>query len=109
MPIRQAQGTASRVVAGVAALWLLLAAEVAHAQFTGAHRELYFNLSRDGFSLARLTNHPNFLANQPDATSILAGGLTTELNRGDDYGQRVRGWLTAPATGDYLFGISSDE
>jgi hypothetical protein len=109
MPIRQAQGTASRVVAGVAALWLLLAAEVAHAQFTGAHRELYFNLSRDGFSLARLTNHPNFLANQPDATSILAGGLTTELNRGDDYGQRVRGWLTAPATGDYLFGLSSDE
>src|ERR1043165_8805100 len=79
-----------------------------HGQVAGVHRELYFNLSRDGFSLGQITNHPNFLAGRPDQTNILAN-LQSETSRGDDYGQRLRGYITAPNTGNYTFEISADE
>ena len=81
---------------------------VLQAQVAGVHRELYTNLTREAFSLARLTNHPNFLAGNPDQTSVLASGLTTP-QAGDDYAQRLRAYLTAPADGNYTFAISSDE
>ncbi|HEY0548041.1 MAG TPA: lamin tail domain-containing protein, partial [Verrucomicrobiae bacterium] len=78
------------------------------AQVAGVHRELYFNLSRDGFSLGQMTNHPNFLAERPDQTNILVN-LQSETSRGDDYGQRLRGYITAPNSGNYTFEISADE
>ena len=78
------------------------------AQVAGVHRELYLNLSRDGFSLGRMTNHPNFLAGRPDQTSILTS-LQSETSRGDNYGQRLRGYITAPNTGNYTFWIAADE
>ena len=81
---------------------------ILQAQVAGVHRELYTNLTREAFSLARLTNHPNFLAGKPDQTSILATGLTTP-QAGDDYAQRLRAYITAPADGNYTFAISSDE
>jgi hypothetical protein len=93
----------------LSALYLFVAIYQVAAQAPGLHRELYFNLSRDGFSLARLTNHPNFLAGRPDQTNIVTSGFQTEAQRGDDYGQRLRGWLTAPTAGNYTFSISSDE
>ena len=79
-----------------------------HAQVQGVHRELYLNLAQDSFSLARLTNHPGFLSGIPDQTSILTSGLTAPQS-GDDYGQRLRAYITAPASGNYTFSISSDE
>ncbi|HWN93995.1 MAG TPA: lamin tail domain-containing protein, partial [Methylomirabilota bacterium] len=78
------------------------------AQVAGVHRELYLNLSRDGFSLGRMTNHPNFIAGRPDLTNTLAN-LQSETSRGDDYGQRLRGYITAPNTGNYTFEVSADE
>jgi hypothetical protein len=59
------------------------------AQVAGVHRELYTNLTREAFSLARLTNHPNFLAGRPDQTAITTGGLNSTF-AGDDYAQRLR-------------------
>src|SRR5688572_32934417 len=90
-------------------LCLCAATHCVNAQVSGLHRELYFNLSRDGFSLARLTNHPNFLVGRPDQTNIVTSGFQTEAQRADDYGQRLRGWITAPTTGNYTFSIASDE
>ncbi|MCI0744925.1 MAG: lamin tail domain-containing protein [Verrucomicrobia subdivision 3 bacterium] len=90
------------------ALFLLAWAGGAQGQVAGIHREIYLNLSREGFSLGRLTNHPNFLAGRPDQTNIVAS-LQTESGRGEDYGQRLRGWVTAPTTGNYAFWIASDE
>jgi CotH kinase protein/Lamin Tail Domain/PA14 domain len=78
------------------------------AQVPGVQRELYLNLNREGFSLGQLTNHPSFLAGQPDQTDILSS-LRTETNRGEDYGQRLRAYLAAPTTGNYTFWISADE
>jgi len=81
---------------------------ILQAQVTGVHRELYTNLTREAFSLARLTNHPNFLAGKPDQSGILTTGLTTP-QAGNDYAQRLRAYLIAPADGSYAFAISSDE
>ena len=63
------------------------------AQVAGVHRELYTNLTREAFSLARLTNHPNFLAGKPDQTAITTGGLTSTY-AGDDYAQRLRAYIS---------------
>jgi hypothetical protein len=93
----------------LSALCLYVSLQPVDGQLAGLHRELYFNLSREGFSLARLTNHPNFLAGRPDQTNIVTSGFQTEAGRGEDYGQRLRGWITAPTTGNYTFWISSDE
>src|SRR5687768_17120899 len=92
--------------------WLALILCATHgvlqAQVAGVHRELYTNLTREAFSLARLTNHPNFLAGNPDQAAVTSGGLNSTYS-GDDYAQRLRAYLTAPADGDYVFSISSDE
>lgn len=72
------------------------------------HREVYTNLDREAFSLARLTNHPNFLAGKPDQTALTTGGLNSTFT-GDDFAQRLRAYLIAPADGSYVFSISSDE
>jgi hypothetical protein len=44
----------------------------------------------------------------PDATSVLAS-LQAPENDGDAYGVRIRGFLTAPATGDYRFFLRADD
>ena len=91
-----------------AAICLLALQGPLQAQVAGVHRELYINLTREAFSLARLTNHPNFLAGKPDQTAITTGGLTSTY-AGDDYAQRLRAYITAPVDGNYTFAISSDE
>ena len=35
--------------------------------------------------------------------------LTTAQNVGNNYSRRITGWITAPATGDYTFTLSSDD
>ncbi|HKX62311.1 MAG TPA: lamin tail domain-containing protein, partial [Verrucomicrobiae bacterium] len=74
----------------------------------GVHREIYTNLNRQAFSLARLTNHPNFLSGRPDQTNITTSGLASTFT-GDDYAQRLRAYLLAPSDGNYIFSVSSDE
>lgn len=44
----------------------------------------------------------------PDSTSVLSS-LQTPENSGDDYAERIRGFLTAPASGDYRFFLLADE
>jgi hypothetical protein len=78
-------------------------------QPAGIYRELFLGLDAAGDSMAQLTNHPGFLSNQPDRTNILTSVFETEANRGDDYGQRLRGFLTPPSGGSYTFWIASDE
>jgi hypothetical protein len=91
-----------------ALLTLVATRSVLHGQVAGVHREIYTNLTREAFSLARLTNHPNFLIGRPDQTTITTGGLNSTFS-GDDYGQRLRAYLIAPTDGNYVFSISSDE
>ena len=44
----------------------------------------------------------------PASTTPLAS-LTTPADSGDDYGARIRGFVTAPVSGDYRFTLSADE
>ncbi|MBM3845560.1 MAG: hypothetical protein FJ405_04645 [Verrucomicrobia bacterium] len=102
---------AQRCWNGCCTLWVLLFLGTVDvpAQLNGVHRELYLRLSRDSFSLARLTNHPGFLAGKPDQTNIISAGFQTEQDRGEDYGQRLRAWLVPSTTGNHTFSIAADE
>src|SRR5438093_6722852 len=88
-----------------ATLWFPLRT---HAQAAGIYRELFSGLDRANNSLWQLTNDARFLNNTPSSTTILSN-FRTELNMADDYGQRLRAFAIAPATGNYTFGIASDE
>ncbi len=36
-------------------------------------------------------------------------GAESPVNAGDNYGQRVRGWISAPVSGDYTFYVAGDD
>jgi hypothetical protein len=48
------------------------------------------------------------LGNTPNISDTLTS-FEAETNSGDNYGQRIRGYITAPATGIYTFWIASDD
>ncbi|MFT3990265.1 MAG: PA14 domain-containing protein [Luteolibacter sp.] len=60
-----------------------------------------------GKSVPDLTHASRFLA-APDAVEFLPD-FESRKNLGDNYGKRVRGYLTAPETGAYTFWISSND
>jgi endonuclease/exonuclease/phosphatase family metal-dependent hydrolase len=60
-----------------------------------------------GSNVADLTGNPAF-PNSPSSTEPLTWYLQTPANAGDSYGQRIRGYVTAPQTGAYTFWIASD-
>lgn len=58
-----------------------------------------------GVSGTSVTNIP---LNSPASTSNTLGTLEGIANFGDNYGERIRGYLTAPVTGNYYFWISAN-
>ncbi|MBL9138576.1 MAG: CSLREA domain-containing protein [Verrucomicrobiales bacterium] len=60
-----------------------------------------------GSLVRQLTDHSNF----PDAPSEITYEFTAEApsNIGDNYGQKLAGYLIPPTTGDYRFFIASDD
>ncbi|MEJ7589408.1 MAG: Ig-like domain-containing protein [Ferruginibacter sp.] len=79
---------------------------VVACQGTGSiSAEGYTNIP--GSQVADLTNHPSY-PNSPSVTASLnLFEYGTEL--GDNYGARVRGYICAPQTGDYIFYIAGDD
>lgn len=67
----------------------------------GITRELWNDVP--GASVAQIP-----LSSAPDSTSRLAS-LQSPADNGDTYGARIRGFLTAPASGDYRFFLRGDE
>ncbi len=45
----------------------------------------------------------------PPTSARLLSTLEIPLNAGDDYGTRVRGYITAPTTGNYTFWVAGDD
>ena len=66
--------------------------------------EGYSNIS--GRYISNLTSHPDY-PNNPSITTQLSS--FEYKNAGDNYGGRVRGYICAPATGNYTFYIASDD
>src|SRR5262249_26444048 len=85
------------------------ATQLSELQFTERQgsllREYWLNI--DGNAVSDLTNNPGFPAS-PTGSSQLCS-FETPANWNDSYGQRVRGFITAPATGTFVFWISSDD
>jgi hypothetical protein len=67
--------------------------------------EYWFGI--DGVSVADLTGNPNF-PNRPGTTEFLTS-FEIPVDRYDNYGTRVRGWLRPTQSGAYTFWISSDD
>lgn len=67
----------------------------------GITRELWTEVA--GSSVAQIP-----LGEAPDSTSVLTS-LAAPADSGDDYGVRLRGFLTAPETGEYRFYLRADE
>ncbi|HMJ88214.1 MAG TPA: lamin tail domain-containing protein, partial [Candidatus Acidoferrum sp.] len=93
--------------AGLLCLGLLAVCVRSIAQpANGAYREVYTNLS--GNTVANLTNtavYPNF----PGFDEVVASAFEAPVNWGELFGQRMRALVTAPATGNYIFWIASDD
>jgi parallel beta-helix repeat protein len=64
-------------------------------------REVWNNIS--GNDVAQVT-----LSKTPSATTSLSS-LEVPVNVGENYGDRIRGYITAPATGNYTFWIAADD
>eukprot|EP00957_Ditylum_brightwellii_P020869 1574109-Ditylum_brightwellii.AAC.1 len=61
-----------------------------------------------GSTLADLYVVPDFPDN-PDYTETITSVLEAPQERGNAFGSRLRGYITAPATGEYDFYIASDD
>lgn len=61
----------------------------------------------NGGGVADLVSAPAF----PDAftTAFALTSLEAPQDAGESFGQRLRAWITPPATGDYVFWIASDD
>lgn len=88
----------------VCALLVLLASD-AGAQTNGVLREVYYNIN--GSVVDDLTNAATFPDN-PDEM-YTESSFEAPSNFADNYGQRMRAVLIPPATGSYIFYISSDD
>ena len=60
-----------------------------------------------GTTVSDLTSDANY-PNNPSIVSI-SNGLNLPSNTGDDYGQRIRGYIQAPQTGNYTFNVTGDD
>ena len=71
----------------------------------GLERSVWFNVP--GISVGDLTHSAAF-ARTPDVRDFVAGA-SAPINIGQNFGQRLRGTLTAPVTGDYTFWVAADD
>ena len=68
-------------------------------------REIWNNLP--GTTLSAFTSSPRY--GQPADSVTTFAGAAVPQNIGDSFASRVRGYVTAPVTGDYTFWIASDD
>jgi len=72
----------------------------------GLVREVWHNIS--GTAVSSLTGNSRY-PNSPDSRNMMTDIFETPSDVGDNYGQRVHGFLVAPVTGSYRFWISGDD
>jgi hypothetical protein len=92
-------------------VWLLMLplswAATAQAQTTnGLLREVYDGVS--DVTLASLLSLPSF-PDHPTSSGLLSNGFEAPTNVADYYGQRLRGYVIPPTSGNYVFWIASDD
>ncbi len=104
-----ATGIVTRMLRRVIASGLVLAG-IQHsslpAQTNGVLREVYEGIA--GTTIPDLTNSPAY-PNSPTSTNYVTDFFEAPINAADYYGQRIRGFVIPPQTGNYVFWISSDD
>ncbi|MBL9174171.1 MAG: lamin tail domain-containing protein [Verrucomicrobiales bacterium] len=90
---------------------LLLAALLAGFQAaaqpsSGLLREVYEGIG--GTAVSDLTSAPSF-PNSPTSTGYVTDAFEAPTDVLENYGQRLRGYLVPPVTGNYTFWIASDD
>src|SRR5687768_11883255 len=97
----------ARSVARLALVFCIsLAAYSGKGQANGLLREVYTEIP--GEPIINLTTHPSF-PDSPTLEEIIVDGFETPSSWGENYGQRVSGYLTAPLNGTYTFWIATDD
>jgi len=61
----------------------------------------------NGIAVLDLLNSPNYL-DLPNATTMITE-FASPINVGNNYGQRIRGSIQAPETGNYVFTVTGDD
>ncbi len=79
---------------------------VGESYYQGLLREVYMGIP--GTAVANLTSHPSYPDN-PTTTNMVTALFEAPSDIADNYGQRMHGWIKAPATGNYYFWIASDD
>ena len=83
----------------VAFVWLAaMLAPTAQAQTTGLYREIYL-----GIPGSTLLSFTNVFPPAPDLVEVSTNLFETPSNYGDNFGERYRGFLIPPVTGEYVF------
>jgi len=72
----------------------------------GILREVYPGIP--GTSVSALTDHPTF-PDQPATRNLVTRFFEAPSDVGDNYGQRMHGYILAPMGGNYRFWIASDD
>ena len=85
---------------------LFIGSGLVRAQEHGILREVFSGIG--GGSVADLTNSPAF-PNNPTTTNIVLTGFEAPSDVEDNYGQRMRGYISPPVSGKYTFWIASDD
>src|SRR4051812_31033926 len=69
-------------------------------------REVWTGIS--GTSVSALTGDPRF-PNSPTSTNYVTDFFEAPTDIDDNYGQRMRGYIVPPVSGNYTFWIASDD
>lgn len=97
---------AKRKVLALAALGAGLILLPGEAEAQGLFREVYLNIP--GQAVIDLTSSPNFPDN-PSSTNIVEDFFESPSGFADNFGERLRGFIKPPITGEYVFWIASDD
>jgi hypothetical protein len=73
----------------------------------GATLDMWTGIS--GLGIADLMSGTANLVKMTNKTERLGHLLEAPSNTDDNYGSQMKGWLTPPVTGDYVFWITSDD
>jgi len=68
-------------------------------------REVYLGI--EGTAVSDLVNSAKFQAGTPDIKELVRNKFAAPSNVGDNYGQRIYGWLWVPETGNYVFELTA--
>jgi len=94
--------TASGQTVNATFTWTVLVTDLGTGTLT---REVWSNIS--GVTVASLTGIAAYPANPTSRGTVTSFEAPT--NFADNYGQRIRGYIYAPLTGDYRFSFASDD